>query len=161
MESKGSVVIKWALIGVLSFFGLIISIALLSDNKRVAEQQKTDQVEATAPAANNADLSSKKPAPVSTPNQEHIDFSKPIWVRAGAPVCTSMDELHILLSGKLYKDCIMAAKDTQVSVIESGGIMSNAWHIRVRAQDGDIIDAWVPAKGLRNGTKAEDSETRK
>lgn len=93
----------------------------------------------------------KNAKPTVDPNtgRATLDFSKPLWAIKGSPICVSLDELEAYRRGAASR-CLAVPTDWMVVQMDRNGILDPAYRVRFVGTGSDIIDGWIPLRGLRN-----------
>lgn len=82
------------------------------------------------------------------PPAPQLDHSAPIFIRAGAPLCASIEELDALSRGAPGR-CMFVAEDAPVLIMESSGILAPSTRVR-RTDANPIVEGWTRRTSLRN-----------
>lgn len=76
-----------------------------------------------------------------------MDFSKPLFVKAGIPACQTADDVRALLSGATAH-CGTIRENAAVTIIGNDGVVGPLSGALYPVQA--TAEAWVPYRSLRN-----------
>jgi hypothetical protein len=78
-----------------------------------------------------------------------LDWSKPVFIRAGSMVCPSRNEMEAEQQNA-PNACERMPTDWLVAQMESHGILSPIDRVRPFGMGKDVVDVWVSESSLRN-----------
>jgi len=129
---------RYWVVGCVAAFTIFVA---MSDGERDGNAQ--------AAHANPVTQNEPKPKPDPVNADASVDYSKPLYVKIGAPLCTNKDDLSNFAVGVPSNSCVFAREDMRAWWLESSGFLSVDCKIRIKAR-GRFLDLWTTRKGLRN-----------